>query len=117
MMQQTCVSVLWRRGLAVLAIAIASPAVGEVTLESMENRIGKMAAEESVIFDKPKGTCVCMTHETPGVAGRAGLLRRVRSTSAGITRIRVDCRVVGFDEATGDLARMHDCADFIVLPK
>jgi hypothetical protein len=66
--------------------------------------------------EKPKGACVCLSHTTAAVVGMAGVLRRTRVTVGGITRIRVDCRVVGFD-SSGALAVQQDCGDFVPLPK
>jgi hypothetical protein len=106
-----------RRGLGVIAaLAIASPAIAEIDLENLESRVGKSAADAAVVFEKPKGTCVCLHHTTPGIAGKAGILRRSRVTVSGITRVRVDCRVVGFD-SSGALAVQIDCDDFAPLPK
>lgn len=99
-----------------VALAAASPAIAEIDLENLESRAGKSSADASVVFDKPKLTCVCLSNTTAAVVGKVGLLRRSRVTQSGITRVRVDCRVVGFD-ATGALAVAQDCDNFAVLPK
>jgi hypothetical protein len=106
-----------RRGLVVIAaLACAAPAIAEIDLENLESRVGKSAADAAIVFDKPKGTCVCLHHTVAAVVGKAGILRRSRVTVSGITRVRVDCRVVGFD-SSGALAVQQDCDDFVPLPK
>ena len=59
-----------RRGLVVIAaLAIASPAIAEIDLEKLERKVGKSTADASVVFDKPKGTCVCLSNTTAAVVG------------------------------------------------
>lgn len=112
------VKAILRHGIAVFAaLAVASPAIAEIDLEDMEGRVGKSTAEASVVFDKPKGTCVCLTNTTAAVVGMAGLLRQARVTVGGVTRVRVDCRVVGFSPTTGELLVQQDCSNFATLPK
>lgn len=106
-------------GIAMVVVAVgwsSSPADAATAREQLEKAVAKSAQDGTLLPEKPKGACVCISSTVPQVTGKAGYLLRVPLSGGGVTRIDVSCQVYGFD-ANGNVNAQTNCEDFIALPK
>jgi hypothetical protein len=103
-------------GLAFALSSSSATAAESVSRGSFDKQLARNATND---FIGPKLACVCQEPGPfDGVAGHLfRLAQPVEFIGGTFTSLRVVCRVLGFDAATGAEADFDVCTHYLVLPR